>query len=348
MIGNESVYSAVDDTIAITEKVRSRKLTKKDLQEDNKKCNVLLCVVSIVTIALTLGTMYFLFGRTFITRAIVTLRSIAHNQTPLNLFILFSVQFLFGFVLFMPGLATYNILQAFLMKSFWLSFLISAGGCYACSLTVYLVVRSCCHRKIYNKLKHMVVYRMLLTESRKTPIKTGIMFNFLFIPVSVKNYLFAISGLKFHHCLLALPPGHCLMTALLTMIGAKANDISEVFTTKDYANKSRLEKLQFFVSMALLLFTLVFFFTLFCIIKRKYKEYQEKQLGILEDFEDQEEGQKVVQPGAPQLLPAVSEEGTHVAHRSSSCGTAIGFHSTRCDTNPFTSSLIPPTQEQIV
>lgn len=347
MVGNESVFSAADDTLMFADKVKKRVITKEDLKADNKKCNILLCVVSILAIILTLVGLYLVFGRTFVARGINLLRKVTRDQTPLNLAILFLVQFFFGFILFLPGLATYNILQAFLMKSFWVSFLISAGGCYAASLTVYLVVRSCCHQKIYKKLKHMVVYRMLLTESKKTPIKTGMLFNFLFIPVSVKNYLFAISGLKFHHCLIALPPGHCLMTAICSMIGAKVNDISEVFTTKDYANKSKVEKLQSIVSMALLVFTIAFFFTLFCVIKRKYKEYQEKQLGIIDAVEAETQREEEDRKGSIQSTNILKGLEPNLQATQGFCPDQ-GLPTAGHNTNPFASDFQEPGQPHVV
>ena len=263
----------------------SKRLTKSirvaRIREQGKLCNILFWIIVVLTLLGVVLILYFLFGNDLYTHFVREVRELAKSRTPLSIMVLVLVQLVFAVIPFLPGLSTYNIMQAFFLHDFPLSFAISFGGCYLGSLLVFLLTKSCFHQRVYKKFKGLIIYKILLKETKKKPIQTGIMFNFLFVPVSVKNYLIGISELRFYHCLVVFPPGHSLLCALCAMIGAKMNDLSDLMGAKGFSEKTRAEKLQIIVSGALLVFTVAFFITLFFVIRRKYKRYEEDQLNRL-------------------------------------------------------------------
>ena len=230
-----------------------------------------------LTMFLLIFGLYLIYGENAIRMVKRIMKNLTEGNLVVGSLILGSFQFLFAFVLFLPGLSTFNIMQAFFLKSFWRSFLISFGGCYLGSLAVCLVTKIFCRTRVHDKMKEMIIYRMLIKETKLKPYRSGIMFNFLFVPVSVKNYLIGISELSFTHCLVIFIPGHSLLSALCAIIGSTVNDVSELFKSKGYSQKSRIEKIEFLFSILLLAFTLGFFLTLFLVIKKKYKQFLEEE-----------------------------------------------------------------------
>lgn len=276
LCGDPSVYLQQDETALLSAAVQKGALRR--IEEEERRCNKLLWLAGLAALFLLLFGLHLLFGEDVlrVLKRLMSRVSAAHSVP--GYLVLASLQFVFAFVLFLPGLSTFNILQAFFLKSFWLSLLLSCGGCYAGSLTVSLMTKFCCRSRIHAKMKDMVIYKMLLKETQTKPLQTGIMFNFLFVPVSVKNYLIGISELSVAHCFVVFLPGHLLLSALCAVIGSTVNDLSELFRSKGYSQKSRIEKLQFIFSLVLLVFTLGFFLTLFLVIKKKYRRFAEEEI----------------------------------------------------------------------
>lgn len=257
-----------------------------------QRFNRVILVSTIITVVGVAIILYLIFGHTILLEGVHALAKLIRNKNPAAYFTLIMVQFVFAFVLFLPGLSTFNILQAYLIHDFWIAFALAFGGCYAGSLSVYLVSKACCKQSMYDRFSHTLVYKVLIKETHKRPYRSGILFNFLFIPVSVKNYLIGLSELKFYHCLVAFFPAHFILNAMCAMIGSKVNDLSEVFGSKSFSQKNRKEKIQFIISMALLAFTLAFLLMLFCVIKRQYSRYQEEE--VKEEEEEEKKNPLVV------------------------------------------------------
>lgn len=270
---NQSVVTGKESYIEHTESPSRRRARKRQ-----KVFNRVIWTMALLAVVGAILTLYLLYGHTALKKGVRLLKELIHSKNPFAYALLVLIQFVFAFVLFLPGLSTFNILQAFLIHDFLISFAIAFGGCYAGSLLVYLVTRSCCKKRMHRKLGSTLVYKILVKETKKSPYRSGILFNFLFVPVSLKNYLVGMSELQFHHSMVGFLPGHAIMNAVCAMIGAKVNDLSEVFGSKNFSKKSRGEKLQFIISMSLLAFTMVFLATLFCIIKRQYNRYQEEEI----------------------------------------------------------------------
>lgn len=252
-----------------------------------KLFNRTLWILAIMSVLGTVITLYLIYGNRAFHELVVFFRRVIRGQNPFAYIILISIQILFGFILFLPGLSTINVLQAYFLHNFWIAFGVSLGGGYLASLSVYITVRTCCKKRMYKKMHGLIIYKMLIKETKKHPYRTGILFNFMFVPVSVKNYLIGLSELKFYHACVVFFPGHAILCAVCSMIGSKVNDLSEIFGSKSFSKKSRGEKVQFIISMSLLLFTLIFLCMLFFVIKRQYNRYQEAQIKEEEELENQ-------------------------------------------------------------
>ena len=289
--------------------------SRRKAKKRAKMFNRIIWGLAILAVVGTIFVLYLIFGNKIFSEFVHIMRRAIHPKHPLTYVFLVAIQFLFGFVLFLPGLSSFNILQAFFLHHFWIAFGVSFGGCYLASITVFLVASTCCKRKMHKKMHDMIIYKMLIKETKKHPLRTGILFNFLFVPVSVKNYMIGLSELKFFHALIVFLPGHALLCAVCAMIGSKVNDLSELFGSKSYAKKTRAEKVQFVISMSLLGFTLTFLCTLFCIIKRQYSKYQEAQIREEEERERQEsikDGLVIAAITNPTESPAETDKETQV------------------------------------
>lgn len=259
----------------------SRRRAKKRAKSFNR----VIWALAIISVLGAMVSLYAIFGNQLFRDFVHFLKRTIHSGNPFTYVILVGIQFLFAFVLFMPGLSTLNILTAFFLHSFWIAFGVIFGASYVASLSVYLTASTCCKKKMHKKMSHLIIYKMLIKETKKHPYKTGILFNFLFVPVSLKNYLIGLSELKFHHACIVFLPGNALLCGICAMIGSKVNDLSEIFGSKSFSSKTKAEKIQFVISMSLLAFTLAFLCMLFCVIKRQYTKYQEAQVREEEEAE---------------------------------------------------------------
>ena len=230
----------------------------------------------LLTLVLVL-LLYLLFGqRTF--GAIH--RWLSHLVRPLrvsSVCILMMLQVPFGTILFLPGLAYFNVLQAFLMKDVLAAWMISFFGGYLTSLGVFLFTRACCIDSVRKRFRHFEPYQMLLEETNSHPIRDGILFNVIFIPANVKNYVTAISDLSFGQAAIAFVPGPLVLCFFCSMVGNEVNSLSDVFSSKSFSEKSFWQKLNFIVSILLTVLTLAFLVAIGLYYKKRYKEFQRRK-----------------------------------------------------------------------
>ena len=79
---------------------------------------------------------------------------------------------------------------------------------------------------------------MLLEETKEHPVRDGTLFNCIFVPASVKCYVIAITNLEPWQAALSFIPGPLMLNLLAAMIGTEITDISELFTSNSWQQKS--------------------------------------------------------------------------------------------------------------
>lgn len=269
--------------------------TAAELEEDSRSRRN--CLITVVIIAAFVIISYLVFGRKAINWLYVQVTTLASQNTFGNILILLLIQIPFGAIPFLPGLAYFNIMQAIIMKNLFKSWLISFGGGYLVSLGVFLMVRKFFIQNVRNRFKHSEAYQMLLEETKEHPIRDGILFNFIFMPANLKNYLISITNLKFQEAAIAFIPGPAMLCFFGAMIGNEINDFSELFKSKSFANKTTGEKIQFIATIVLTIFSAVFVIGIGVYYNRRYKKFQEErkqrnvvtgvQLGVTEIVSDE-------------------------------------------------------------
>ena len=216
------------------------------------------------------------FGKDAFDMVIHTLRSLVKSSNPLSILLLGALQFVFGWVLFMPGLSTFNILQAFLMQSFWKSFLITFIGSYLASLILFLIIKKFFRKQIIEKFRRKILFRIVYLEVKKRPWQMGLLFNLLFIPASLKNYLMPLTSITLEQYAIVIFPVHMFYCAMFAFVGYSVKDINTLFHDKPFSEKSTAQQLQTVVTYFLLLLTIVLMIAFFILAKKKYTEIEEE------------------------------------------------------------------------
>lgn len=251
------------------------KLTEEEALQEKNKRNICLIVLAVNFVIML--TAYFYFGKDVFLWLKDQLNSIVRAQTVGSYLLLMSLQIPFGTILFLPGLATLNILQAFLMRDLIASWMISFFGGFIVSLAVVAIIRMWFIDTVHKKFKHFEPYQMLIEETKQHPIRDGIIFGFVFIPANVKNYLISISELTFAQAMLAFTPGPLTLCLFCAMVGTEIKDISDMFDAKSFADKTFAEKMQFCVTFLMLILTCVVFVVIAIYYRRKYTEFVRKR-----------------------------------------------------------------------
>jgi uncharacterized membrane protein YdjX (TVP38/TMEM64 family) len=207
-----------------------------------------------------------------------TLRKLVKSNNPLSYLLLILFQFLFGWILFMPGLSTFNILQAFLMQSFWKSFLLSFIGTYLASISLYIVIKKYFRSQIIEKFRRKILFRIVYLEVKKRPWQMGLLFNLLFIPISLKNYLMPLTSITLEQYAIVLFPVHMFYCAMFAFIGYSVKDINSLFHDGDesFSDKSTAAKIQTVMTYVLLALTIGLMIAFFFMAKKKYAEIEEE------------------------------------------------------------------------
>ncbi len=263
----------MESDAAADDKMRDKE-EKVQAAEDSRGlavCGLLLLLLFVVVLL-----MYLLFGSKVFAAISGWLSRLVHPFRVSSVCILMLLQVPFGTVLFLPGLAYFNMLQAFLIKNVLASWMISFFGGYLTSLGVFLLTRACCIDSVRKRFKHFEPYQMLLEETGSHPIRDGILFNLIFIPANVKNYVTSISDLSFSQAAVAFVPGPLVLCFLCSMVGHEVNSLSD-FSSKSFREKSFWQKVNFISSILLILLTLAFLVAIGIYYKKRYKEFQRRK-----------------------------------------------------------------------
>lgn len=241
----------------------------KEEQNSRKQLCVILAVKFIILVGL-----YLIFGKEAIHWFHDELGSMVRSKSIWAKIFLLLCQVPFGVVLFLPGLFYFNIMQAVLMQDMVQSWFISFVGSYVTAMAVFGVVHHCCHEAVLKRFQHYEPFIMFEEETKEHPIRDGILLNFVFIPISVKNYLVAISSLKFWQAAVAFIPGNFIFCFMSAMVGSEINDLKDLAAHKSFSQKTMLQKLEFFMSiiMIILTFSLIVYIALH--YKKKYSAFR--------------------------------------------------------------------------
>ena len=247
------------------EEVEASKLTLKDY--------IIYGAIAIVFF----GALYWVYsklGKHAFKFVFDSLTNLVQSNNPINIIVLILFQFMFGWILFFPGLSTFNVLQAFLMKSFWKAFIISAFGSWLASVSIFWIIKMFFRQRIIEKFRKKILFRVVYVEVKKNPWKMGIGFNYLFIPASVKNYLIALTSIQLPQYCIMVAPAHITYCAMFAFVGYSMTDINEMFHGRPFSQKSTAEKIQSITTYVMLILTFVLMGIFFYVAKNKYHEIE--------------------------------------------------------------------------
>lgn len=235
-----------------------------------------MIAVGTVVVCVLLYFLYDAVGADVFRVVLHTLRKIVKSDNIFSYILLILFQFVFGWILFMPGLSTFNILQAYLMQSFWKSFFLTTLGSYLASLSIFWIIKKYFRQQIIEKFRKKILFRIVYLEVKKNPWKMGIMFNLLFIPASVKNYLMALTSITLFQFGVCVLPVHTMFCGMFAFVGYSITDLNAIFHDKPWHEKTGAEKFQKIMTYALLLFTCGLMVAFFLLAKKKYAEIEQE------------------------------------------------------------------------
>lgn len=230
-----------------------------------------------VTLAVVflLWIIYKIYGAEIFAFLYQKLEAAAQDASFFNTLVLLLSQVIYGWIPIFPGISTFNIMMAFLMKSFWRPFLISFIGGYLASLSVVYVVRNYLRNKVVEQFKNKVIFAIVYLAVKRNPVRMGILVNFLFLPPSGRNYLCALTSIPFEQYLYAVLPGHLTYCFMFSLIGYTATDLNTFFHDKPFSEKSFAEKLQKVLTYFMLLLTVGIMVFFGYLAKKMYAEFEE-------------------------------------------------------------------------
>lgn len=239
---------------------------------DPKKLYIMLG--GLVVFILVLFIIYKTFGVEIFEFLYKKLEDLAQDASFGNTILLIFCQFIYGWVLFFPGISTFNIMQAFLMKSFWRPFLLSFVGGYLASLSIVYVIRNYFRMRVVEKFKDQVVFAIVYLAVKRNPVRMGVLVNFLFLPPSARNYLCALTSIPFEQYCYAVLPGHLTYCFMFSLVGYTATDLNTFFHDKPFSEKTFAEKFQKVLTYFMLLLTLAIMVYFGYLAKQMYAEFE--------------------------------------------------------------------------
>lgn len=251
--------------VAVEEEEDKPKMTKEDFIKYGLITLVCLIVIFLI---------YRLYGREGFEFLLHTLRVLAQSDSIFSYILLVLSHFIFGWILFMPGHSTFNILQAFLMQSFLKPFILSTLGSCLASISIFMIIKTYFRAQIVEKFKSKILFRIVYIEVKKRPVQMGILFNLLFIPTNVKNYLMALTSITLQEYIMAVVPVHTFYCAMFAFVGYSMKDINSLFHDKPFSEKTTAEQFQTVMTYLLLLLTIGLMVAFFFLAKKKYEEIE--------------------------------------------------------------------------
>ena len=127
-----------------------------------------------------------------------------------------------------------------------------------------------------SKYKNNLVYKLILHEGSKHPVKVGFMVRLLFIPVSFKNYILPLTNMSFLVYFLIVIPFAVLFASMFCFIGIQLQNPEDLIETRDWAQKTTGERINFVFTWFVLAFSLLLIVWISCITKKKLGELKRK------------------------------------------------------------------------
>ena len=119
------------------------------------------------------------------------------------------------------------------------------------------------------------------------PYRDGTLLNLMGIPISIKNYLTAISDLNIRQAAVVLLPGNMLLSLMCALAGSEITDVKEMFTSKGFHQKSTKEKINSLVMLACTLLTLSLIVIVAIYYRKKYNAYRLRTIRDVDSTETQ-------------------------------------------------------------
>jgi len=246
-------------------------VSAKEMPKEKSFRNKCLLIVFLNLVIISL--LYVFYGKAIFDWLKEEMQVLIRADSLSSYLILMAIQIPFGTILFLPGFAYYNVLQAFLMQNMVLSFAVSFAGSFTVSMAVVIIIRKWFIDRIHKKFIHFEPYQMLIEETKEHPLRDGIIFNFVFIPPSVKNYLIGVSELKLWQAAVAFVPGTGTLCLFCSMVGSQLKDLSELYSSRSFSEKSFSEKLQLIFTWCLGILTGSVIIYIGLYYRKKYKAF---------------------------------------------------------------------------
>lgn len=118
---------------------------------------------------------------------------------------------------------------------------------------------------------------MILKEGKSNPIKIGCMIRILFVTVGLKNYVLPLTEVNLVVHLLIAFPFFLLFATMFSFIGVQLKNPQELIETRDWADKTSGEKINFVLTWFILALSIFIIIWVACITRSKLKSLEAQE-----------------------------------------------------------------------
>jgi uncharacterized membrane protein YdjX (TVP38/TMEM64 family) len=182
----------------------------------------------------------------------------------------------------LPGLTYFDIAITALIRDFNYCFMVFFFSTFLAGVVCFIFVKYLFRERMLRRYGDNIMYKVFRDEVKKNPWAISWMVNCLLIPSCFKNIFLPLTDMTF--CQFCIPkiPLYALFTLIVCVIGDQLDSIHQFKNTKDYDQKTSVEKFHFVITLILTCMTVGFIVWSGVIFKQKIDAFKEEEAKAVE------------------------------------------------------------------
>lgn len=145
---------------------------------------------------------------------------------------------------FLPGKLIFSITVTFISKSLVRGTLTCQIGNGLGASVVFVIVRFCCYKRVYNNYKDSLKFKVLNDMIMENPWRNSPLAWSLFLPPTLKSYCISLTPLNYQQYIIGFQPSAWIYCLLFALIGYELNDFHELMSSQTGFNFHELTYMQ--------------------------------------------------------------------------------------------------------
>lgn len=273
------------------EKSQKSQNSQKTEKTEKKPQNIKKIITTTLLLLLILYYLYTTQKTSILNYLSHKIRTIAETPSNKNTIILISIQLIFSWFM-LPGLTYIDVIMTALMKNNIKAFDIIFWGTYGGGLFCFCFIRLFSLKNHFlGKYGKMTIFKVFNEETKKNPYKVSFFVNMLLIPSVFKNILLPLTDMTFLQFALPKFPPYLISSVMIVSLGSQIENFEEFVKNGGGfgEEKSFVEVLDFYLTLAFLVFTFGGMAWGGVLLKRKCDEFEEREKEEREMGEEEED-----------------------------------------------------------